>query len=89
MDKKVDYFLIRISSKNAHSRHVFEKMGVIPIGSKESNFKKFINTYQENIKNIDNSTDIQDIIEYYLNICGDLKEEVIYEYKLIPELFLG
>ena len=32
--------------------------------------------------------DIQDIIEPYLNICNDLKEEVIYEYKLIPELFL-
>lgn len=88
MDKKVDFFLIRISSKNEHSRHVFEKMGVIPIGSKESNFKKFINTYLENIKNIYNGADIQDIIEPYLNICNDLKEEVIYEYKLIPELFL-
>lgn len=88
MDKKVDYFLIRISSNNSHSKYVFEKMGVIPIGIKESNFNKFINTYQENIRNTDNNEDIENIIRPYFDICSNLKEEVIYEYKLIPELFL-
>ena len=87
MDKKVEYYLIRISSNNMHSRHVFEKMGVIPIGAMESDFPKFVKKYQETVKNMDDSADIKNIVEPYFDICKDL-EEVIYEYKLTPELFL-
>lgn len=87
MDKKVEYYLVRISSNNMHSRHVFEKMGVIPVGATESDFQKFIKKYEKNLKDMNNSADIKNIVEPYFDICKDL-EEVIYEYKLTPELFL-
>ena len=37
--KKVDYFLIRISSNNQHRKYVFEKMGAVKIGEKNGFFK--------------------------------------------------
>jgi RimJ/RimL family protein N-acetyltransferase len=40
--QEVDYFLIRISSNNQHSRHVFEKIGAELIGKEEGSFKKFL-----------------------------------------------
>lgn len=46
-DKPVEYYLIRISSRNPHSKHVFEKMGVIPIRTTESTFKTFIKSFKE------------------------------------------
>ena len=37
-------------------------------GGERNVFKKIINTYKENIKNIDNRADNQDKLETYLNI---------------------
>ena len=42
--RKIDYFLIRISSNNLHSQHVFEKMGAIKIGEEETAFSKLADT---------------------------------------------
>lgn len=42
MDKPVDYYLIRVSSENEHSKHVFEKMGVIPLNKVENAFESWI-----------------------------------------------
>jgi RimJ/RimL family protein N-acetyltransferase len=53
--KPAAYFLIRISSENPHSKHVFEKMGATLIGEEEKHIS--IN-------------------------------EVVYQYKLVPELFM-
>lgn len=36
--RKVDYFLIRISSNNQNSKCVFEKMGAVKIGEEETIF---------------------------------------------------
>jgi len=85
-DKKVDYFLIRISSKNSHSRHVFEKMGVIPIGIEESAFKTFMRDFKEVVG--DDISEVQDILKKYIDGNEHEEEEIIYRYKLIPELFL-
>ncbi len=43
--RMVDYFLIRISSNNLHSQHVFEKMGAVKIGEEESAFSKFVESF--------------------------------------------
>ncbi|MCM1326014.1 MAG: GNAT family N-acetyltransferase [Bacteroidales bacterium] len=46
-EKEVNYFLIRISSVNLHSQHVFEKMGAVKIGEEESVFSKFVERFGE------------------------------------------
>ncbi len=58
-DKRVEYFLIRISSRNPHSKHVFEKMGVIPLRTTESTFEIFMNDFRDVMKN----TEVDDAIE--------------------------
>lgn len=84
IDNKVEYFLVRISSKNPHSKYVFEKMSAIPIGQTESTFKMFMKDFKE----IVGDTDIGDISEklkkYFDNSLGE-EEEVVYEYKYIPK----
>lgn len=57
-EKPVEYYLIRISSRNTHSKYVFEKMGAIPIGTAESTFKAFMT----NFKAVVGDTDIGDEI---------------------------
>ena len=45
--RKIDYFLIRISSNNSHSKYVFEKMGAIKIGEEETAFSRFVEEFSE------------------------------------------
>ena len=87
-DKQVDYFLIRISSRNLHSKHVFEKMGVIPIGTTESNFNTFIRNFIKVMGDAGIDNDMEDRLKRLFDESEDLEEEVIYEYKLIPNIFL-
>lgn len=88
-DKPVEYYLIRISSNNPHSKHVFEKMGVIPIRTTDGSFKTFIKNHKEVFGDIDERNDVQDILRKYLDESKESEdEEVIYEYKLIPEIFM-
>ncbi len=85
-ERKVEYFLIRISSKNKHSKHVFEKMGVVFIGTTESPFDVIMRNCKNVLEKMNSNASVQDEFEKY--ICIDSEKEVIYEYKLIPELFL-
>lgn len=87
-DKPVEYYLTRISSGNPHSKHVFEKMGAIPIGTSENSYKTFMKEFQKVMEDVDVSNEVQDKLKKYFGECEDSKEEVIYKYKLIPELFL-
>lgn len=77
----IDYFIIRISSKNSHSRHVFEKMGVIPIGEDESGVKSFMKNFKEVVGDSNNLEDR--LKKFFME-----EEEVIYKYKLVPKLFM-
>lgn len=85
-ERQVEYFLIRISSKNQHSRHVFEKMGVIFIGTTESPFDVIMRNCKNVLEEMNGNASTQDGLEK--DICKDSEKEIIYEYKLIPELFL-
>ena len=83
-ERKVEYFVIRILSGNLHSKHVFEKMGVILIGEEESEFTLFM----KGLKKIVGNKDISDITNRLKKRFGETKEEeVVYKYKLTPEIF--
>lgn len=43
----VEYFVIEIMSKNSHSRHVFEKMGVTFVGEEDSLYTKSMKVLEE------------------------------------------
>lgn len=87
-DKHVEYFLIRISSRNPHSKHVFEKMGVIPLRTTESTFKTFMNDFKDVMKNTEVDDAMEERLKKIFDNADDLEEEVVYEYKLTSEIFL-
>lgn len=87
-DREVEYFLIRISSRNLHSKHVFEKMGVIPIQTSESTFKVFMRDFKKTMGSTEVDTDLEERLKSIFDNSDELEEEVVYEYKLVPELFL-
>lgn len=84
-DKQVEFFLIRISSKNLHSKHVFEKMGAIPIRTTESDFNTFIRNFKKVMGDANIGNDMEDRLK---RVFDESEEEVVYEYKLIPDIFL-
>lgn len=79
-EKNVESFLIRISSKNSHSRHVFEKMGAVLIGEENSLWERFVNVLKDEKRN--------ELLEYinerYVNNSDDQKE-FVYRYILTFE----
>jgi len=80
----IDYFLLKIMSDNSHSKHVFEKMGAVPIGEVIPSMlllNKLKETLSEDVFNLMN-----DIVESQTEDI--FEKELIYEYKLPPETFL-
>lgn len=87
-DKPVEYYLIRISSRNSHSKHVFEKLGAIPIGTTESTFNTIIKSFKNIMGDTDAGDEVQDRLKKYFDESEDsVEEEIVYEYKLIPKIF--
>lgn len=85
--RKVDYFLIRISSRNPHSKHVFEKMGVIPLKTTEGVFKTFIKDFKGRISDTVSVDEIEgNLMRFWGENAESAEEERVYEYKLTPEL---
>ena len=80
--RKVDYFLIRISSNNLHSQHVFEKMGAIKIGEEETAFSKFVERFNGTAEKEE-----QDL-EKFRDLFGESTNEVVYCYRLDLNTFL-
>ena len=76
--RKIDYFLIRISSNNSHSKYVFEKMGAIRIGEEETAFSRFVEEFSEIAEK-----EGQDL-ERYRDLFGESIDEVVYRYRLNP-----
>lgn len=74
--RMVDYFLIRISSNNLHSQHVFEKMGAVKIGEEETDFSRFIERFGEIA-----GKEGQDL-EKYRYLFEESDDEVVYCYRL-------
>lgn len=80
--RKVDYFLIRISSNNLHSKYVFEKMGAVKIGEEESEFSRFVEEFRETAENAG-----QDLEEFRY-LFGESADEKVYCYRLNLNIFL-
>lgn len=76
--RKIDYFLIRISSNNPHSKYVFEKMGAVKIGEVETAFSLFVEEFSEIIEK-----DGQDL-ERFRDLFGESTDEVVYQYRWNP-----
>lgn len=80
--KKVDYFLIRISSNNQHSKYVFEKMGAVKIGEEETDFVKFAERFRKTAE--ENGQDL----DKFKHLFRESDDEVVYCYNLNPNTFL-
>ncbi len=80
--RKVDYFLIRISSNNLHSQYVFEKMGAIKIGEEESDFSKFVEMFKATAEIGEQN------LEKFRDLFGESTDEVVYCYRLDLNTFL-
>ena len=76
--RKVDFFLIRISSNNLHSKYVFEKMGAVKIGEEETAFSQFVERFSEIAEKADHN------LEQYRDLFGESIDEVVYRYRLNP-----
>lgn len=84
----VEFYLIRISSRNPHSKHVFEKMGAIPIGIEESRFNMFIKNFQDAFNILEIDEELQEKLGKFFDEDKYIEEEIVYKYKLMPEIFL-
>ena len=80
--RKVDYFLISISSNNLHSKYVFEKMGAVKIGEEETDFSKFVERFRETAEK-----EGQDL-EKLRHLFGDSVDEKVHRYRLNLNAFL-
>lgn len=80
----IDYFLLKIMSDNSHSKHVFEKMGAVPIGEVIPSML-LLNKLKETLSE-DEFNLMNDIVESQTEDV--FEKELIYEYKLPPETFL-
>lgn len=63
-------------------------MGVIPLRTTESTFKTFMKYYRDVMGNTGNDNDKEERLKRIFDNADDLEEEVVSEYKLIPEIFL-
>lgn len=80
--KQIDYFLVRISFHNPHSKYVFEKLGAVKIGEEETEFQRFSERFKEIMEEQG-----QDM-ENYRHLFGESDDEVVHRYKLNPSIFL-
>jgi len=85
LDGITDFFLIRISSLNPHSKHVFEKMGAVLIKESKSTYAEFADKYRELLED----ARFEDAQDKFKEHFPDPEKEVVYEYKLLPESFLS
>lgn len=63
-------------------------MGVIPIKTSESTFKAFMRDFRGVVGNSEVDSDLEERLKSIFDNPDESEEEVVYEYKLVPELFL-
>lgn len=82
-DKVVEYYIIRVSSKNQHSKHVMEKLGVVPDDSEDVYIKRLANNMMQ-ILGEDSYEKVKKKVEKIVHI----DDEIINQYRYLPEVFL-
>lgn len=86
-ERQGEYYLLRVSSRNLHSKHMVEKMGAVFIGYEESEFVTFMRKLREIAGDCDWST-VSDKMKKYFDADDEQDEEIVYRYKLTPDVFL-
>lgn len=86
-ERQGEYYLLRVSSRNLHSKHMVEKMGAVFIGYEESGFVTFMRKLREIAGDCDWST-VSDKMKKYFDADDEQDEEIVYRYKLTPDVFL-
>lgn len=84
----VDYFFLRVSSRNSHSKHMIEKLGAVLIGEEEGEFVRMIRTMRETLGE-ESFAKMLERVPSLLDKSDDEKEEVVYRYQLTPNMFKG
>lgn len=84
----VDYFILRVSSNNLHSKHMIEKLGAIYVGEEDTLYKRFLKyIVKERIEEC-NNPERKNKLDALLSQMGDEDDEVVYRYKLMPSVYL-
>ena len=79
----VEYFIIRVSSKNTHSKHVMEKLGAIYLEDRQQRLT--VNMPDTVTISAEVYDLLQSVIENYNNSL-DNENEIIHVYKYTPDL---
>ena len=83
----IDSFLLRVSSKNPHSKHMIEKLGAIFVGEEDSDVAKMLRTFCDSALREGDMA----FYEKYKKLLAELEEldcEKILHYKLMPDSFI-
>lgn len=85
----IEYFVLRVSSHNPHSKHMIEKLGAVYLGEEETLYKRFVKQLLK--ERTDESTNEErrariDAVLQELSTAED--DEVVYRYKLMSSRYL-
>ncbi len=78
----VDYFVLRVSSENPHSRHMIEKMGAVLEEEEESRWQRLKHV----LGLIAEGDEFEDLTTKFADYMSE--DEVVYRYRLLPEMIL-
>lgn len=81
--REVEYYIIRVSSKNLHSKHVIEKLGAVRDYSDDLFFERVMTGFLK-VMGEEAYQKAREEAEKILN----RDDEEIYQYRYLPEVFL-
>ena len=85
--ENIEYFVLKVSSYNQHSKHMIEKLGAEFIGEEETLLQRSVRIAKEHLgEDVYEKTREEYQIEYGMSL--EEQEEVVYIYRLMPEVFL-
>lgn len=82
-ERPVEYYVLRVSSKNLHSKHVIEKLGAVPDDSENLFFQRVMCAFRDMFEE-----------EIYKKTKEKIErmlyedDEKIYQYRYLPDSFL-
>lgn len=82
----VEYFLLRVSSRNKHSLHIVKKLGAILIGEEESEFNRIMKSLQESLGTNMFEKVLEQVPDFQIK-SEEEEEEIIFRYQLTPNMF--
>ena len=87
-NEKIEYFVLRVSSYNAHSKHMIEKIGAEFVCEEETLAQRAIRVLREDIGE-DKFLKIREKCKTEYGMSEEEQDEVVYRYKLMPSAFLN